>query len=106
MRDALVNQPGFFPACDHVNRKSEKLVAIPDEFVAIQGFTQGLGGHRPNPLFFKARQPFTKTGQAVPAALHGVLRKIAVGVQTVALAHGFFKVFDPVDAAMVKPANF
>ena len=45
----------------------------------------------------EAGQTFAKTRQAVPAALHGLGRQVAVFVQAVALAHGFLQVFGAVD---------
>lgn len=55
---------------------------------------------------FEPGQPFGEAGQAVPAALHGVRRQVAVAVQSVALADRFLDVFRAVDPAMIKAANF
>ena len=105
VRHALVNQPGFFTARNHVNRKAENFVRSVQKFIAVAGFAQGLGGDCPDLALFKARQPFAKTSQTVPAALHRVKREVAVRVQPIALTDGFFEVFGAVDLASVKAAN-
>ncbi len=41
----------------------------------------------------EARNPFCKSGQTVPAALHGGVTQMALCIQAIALAHCFFEVF-------------
>ena len=106
MSHALVNQPGFLAAGNDINRKTQCFLAALEEFFAVDGFTQGLGGNRPDLRFFESRQPFTEAGQAIPAALHGLRGQVAVGIKSVALAHGFLEVLNSVDAAVVEAANF
>ena len=47
-----------------------------------------------------------EAGQAVPAALHGLGREVALGVQAVALAHGFLQVFGAVDLSVLEAPRF
>jgi hypothetical protein len=53
-------------------------------------------------LRLKPCQPLAKARQAVPAALHGLGREVALGVQAIALAHGFLQVFGAVDLAVIE----
>ena len=56
------------------------------------GFAHGLRGHCPHLAGLKPGNPLGKTGQAVPAALHGVLAQVALSVKPVALPNGFLDV--------------
>ena len=67
---------------------------------------QGLRGDGPDLRLLEPRQPLGEAGQAVPAALHGIERQVAVAIQSVALADRFLDVFRAVDPAMIKAANF
>ena len=106
MCDTLVNQPGFFAAGNHIDGETQGFLATLDKFFAVDGFAQRLGGHCPHLRFVKPCQAFAKARQAIPSALHGLRRQVAVFIESAALAHGFLDVFDAVDAAVVKTSNF
>ena len=105
MGHTLVDQPGLFTPRNHINRKTQNFVGFGQEFIAVARLTQCLGGNSTNLRFLETRQPFTKTRQAVPPALHGIQREVAVSIESVALTYGFLQVFGAVDVASVKAAN-
>ena len=72
----------------------------------VFGFTQRLGCHRPDLIGLESGQPFSKSCQALPAALHGFGAQIAVFVQTAALSHGFLDVLRSLNEAMAIATNF
>ena len=105
MRNARVNQAGFFTPGDDLDRKTQNLLSFVQERIAVTRFTQGLGGHRPYLVGLKPGDTLSKAGQAVPAPLHGYIRQVALTVQAIALANGFFEVFDSADLPMVQMTN-
>ena len=106
VRNAQVNQAGFFATGDHFDRKAQNLAGLSEEYVTVSGFTQGLGGHGTHMRRAESGNALAKPGQAGPAALQGVFGQVAVGVKAVALAHGFFEVFHPPQVAVFEAANF
>jgi len=105
-RDALVDQPRFFLARDHLDGKTQDGLRLAQELFAVAGLAQGLRGHGAHLVFFEALQPLGKAGQAVPAALHGGGVEHLVLAQAGALADGFLDVFDALDMARVVAADF
>ena len=103
---ALVNQSGFFSARDHINLKTQEFGGALEKDVSVEGLSQGLRGHGAHLGLVKAGQPLAKSGQAFPAALHGLLVQVAVGVQACPLPHRFFDVFRALNQAVVEPADF
>ena len=69
-------------------------------------FAQRLRGHRAHLVGRKAGQPLGKAGQAVPPALHGVVRQATVGVQPGALAHGLLVVFHALELSQLQAGDF
>ena len=106
MRDALVNQAGFFGAGHHINGVAQYLVGTVQKNIAVARFAQGLRGHGTHLGTGKVGQALGKTRQTIPTALQGVGRQVAVVIQAVALAHGFFDVFHALDVAVLEAANF
>ena len=106
MGDALVNHAGFFAPGDDLDREAQNLIGFLQEGIPIAGFAQGLCGHSSDLVLSKACQTFCKTRQAVPAALHGVQRQIALGIQAIALSDSLFEVLGAVDLSVVEAANF
>jgi hypothetical protein len=106
VRHALVDQAGFFAAGDHVDAETQDGARAQQEFVAVAGFAQRLGGHGAHLRALEAGQPLAETGERVPAALHGLGREVARAVQAVALAHGFLEVLGAVNLAMVDLSDF
>ena len=90
MRHPLVDHPRLFTPGNHVDWKAEQLVSPGEKHIAVPGLTHGLCGNCAYLAFLKAGQTFTKTSQAVPAALHGLLGEVAVRIKSVALTNCFF----------------
>ena len=103
---AAVDQRGFFLTGDDFDRKAQQFAALVDEFIAVAGFPQGLRGHGAHALRVEPPQAFAKARQAGPAALHGLLRQVAIAVQAIALAHGFLQVLQAVDLEVFVAADF
>ncbi|MPM90735.1 hypothetical protein SDC9_137857 [bioreactor metagenome] len=82
------------------------MVAALNEELAVARLTQRLRGHGAHMRFRKARQPFGKTGKAIPATLHGFSGQVLVFIQPCALAYGFLEVFDFLDVAVFIAADF
>ena len=106
MRHALVDQPGFFPAGNNIDGEPQNLMRLDQKLVSVASLSQSLSGHSSDLRFFESRQPLAESGQAIPAALHGVLRQVSFGIQAIPLTYGFFKIFRAVDLAPIKPADF
>jgi len=94
-RHALIDQAGLFGAGHHVDGVAQHFAAARQEFLAVAGFPQGLGGHCPDLGPGETCQPLAKSRQTGPAPLHGVLCQVPVLIQSVALAHGLLEVFHP-----------
>ena len=103
---ALIDQPRFFAASNDINRKTQNAMRPFQKYIAVACFTQCLRGYRADLAFLETGQPFAKTRQAVPAALHRFGRQVAVRVQAIALADGFLQVFGAVDLAVFEATNF
>ncbi len=106
VRHALVDQARFLAPGDHVDGKTQHLVGALQKNIAVAGFAQGLGGDGVHFPLFEAGEALAKPRQAVPAALHGFRREVAILIQAVALAHGFLEVFGTVDLAVIETAYF
>ena len=59
------------------------------KFFPIACLPQGLRGYGPDLRLFEPRQPLGEAGQAVPAALHGVQRQVAVAIKSIALSQEY-----------------
>src|SRR6218665_2831974 len=103
---ALVDQPRFFGAGDHVDRVGQHRAATGQEFLPVARLAQGLRGHGPHLGPGETGQPLAKPRQAGPAALHGGARQLLVFVETVAQAHGLLEVLHPLYVAKLIAPDF
>ncbi|ETN71557.1 hypothetical protein NECAME_19271, partial [Necator americanus] len=103
--DAAVDQPGLLLAGNDFDRVAEQLGAALHESLAVARLAQRLGRDRAHMARGKSREALAKTRQAVPAALHGFLGEVAVGIEAAALAHGFLEIFHALEVVMGELAD-
>ncbi|NCX62900.1 MAG: hypothetical protein EBW84_09280 [Betaproteobacteria bacterium] len=60
MRGALVDEPRFFNAGDHLNRKAQRRLGTDEKVFGVGGHSQGIGGHHPHAVGAKGSEPFGK----------------------------------------------
>ena len=101
VRHAAVNESCFLGARNDLNRKSQNLLAAFQKHIAVFGLTQCLSGDCADLLFFESGQALCKTRQALKAALHGLVRQVALCIKAIAQAHGFFEVIHALDMSVV-----
>ena len=106
VRDPQINQPRFFFARNHLDGETQNAFRFGEKNIAVARFAQSLCGHRPHMAGPKAGKAFTKTRQAIPAALHGLFGQVALGIQSIALPHSFFDVFHPAQLARIHLTDF
>ena len=97
LRHAAVDQAGFFLTADDLDRKAQQPLPAGQKVVAVARLAQRLRGHGAHLPRRKPLQRLAKARQAVPAALQGLRRQVAVGPQPAALAHGFLVVVDALE---------
>jgi hypothetical protein len=102
----LVDQPGLFGAGNDLYGVAEGFAGARQELLPVARFTQRLRGDGTYLRGRKICQTLPETRQAIPAALHGLGREIAVFVETAAQADGFFAVFGALDVTVGEAADF
>ena len=68
-----IDEPGLLPPVDHIDLGAENALGRAGEVAAVAGLAQGVGPHGPHPLGCDAAQQLGKTGEAIEAALDGLL---------------------------------
>src|SRR5690606_24252813 len=101
-----IDQPGFFISRDDFNGKPENFSATGKKNLAIPGFAQGLRGDGAYMGFPELLQTLGEARQAFPAALHGLVRQVALVIQRIALPDDFLEVFNALDLAMFITPDF
>ena len=98
-RHALVDQPRFLAAGDHLDRMAERLGRAGQEGVAVGGLAQRLRRHRAQLARRNAGQPGAEALQADQAALRGLLAQATLGIQAGAEPHRLLEIVDAAVAA-------
>ena len=106
LRNALVNQPGFFTARYHIDWEAQYFMGLAQKVIAITRFAQRLRGHSAYLGAFESRQPLAKTGQTLQPALHGGRCEIAVLIQPAALTNRLFQILTAKVLTMIHMAYF
>ena len=106
VRHPQINQPCFFFASNDFDRETQNAFGFGQKNIAVACFAQGLCGHGAHMAGPKARNALTKSGQAIPAALHGFFGQIAFGIQAIALSHGLFDVLHAAQLTRIHLTNF
>ncbi len=81
VRNAVINQPRFFFAADHLHRAAEDLLGDLQELIGVGRQAQRGGGDDADLLARNVLQAFREQPQALPAALHGLMRQVIVLIQ-------------------------
>ena len=77
----MINQPRLFFAADHLHRAAEDLLGDLQKLIGVGRRAQRGGGDDADLLARNVLQAFGEQPQALPAALHGLMRQVIVLIQ-------------------------